>query len=132
MYAAAAGDESLRRSDGDVAVESAFFHDFAVPCCRRCGGVLKPDVTFFGDNVARQVVDKAYGLVNEADSLLVVGTSLMVYSGFRFVKKAQEQKKGILIINIGETRADKECIPHIKLESNSSELLTHAILQKDL
>ena len=74
--------------DGDADLESADFSSFAVPPCRSCGGVLKPDVVFFGENVPRERVDAAARHLEEADAMLVVGSSLMVYSGFRFVEMA--------------------------------------------
>mmetsp|Transcript_12802 Transcript_12802/g.16821 ORF Transcript_12802/g.16821 Transcript_12802/m.16821 type:complete len:401 (+) Transcript_12802:49-1251(+) len=116
-------DPNSRRSDGDVAIEAKDFDEFQLPCCQRCQGVLKPDVVFFGDNVKKPVVEEAYDYVHNSDAMLVVGTSLMVYSGFRFVKRAQDLGIPIAVINMGETRADKEQVPHYKFKSNSSVLL---------
>lgn len=96
----------LARPDGDVNVESDFVHQFAIPYCAHCGGILKPDVVFFGDNVRRELVEKIYSLVDQCDSLLVLGSSLQVYSSYRFVLHANKNRKPILIINIGPTRAD--------------------------
>jgi NAD-dependent SIR2 family protein deacetylase len=66
--------------DGDADLESTDFSSFAVPPCRRCGGVLKPDVVFFGENVPRDRVDAAARHLEQADAMLIVGSSLMVYS----------------------------------------------------
>ena len=64
------------------------FSSFVIPPCRRCGGMLKPDVVFFGENVPRDRVDAAFRHLDKADAMLIVGSSLMVYSGFRFVERA--------------------------------------------
>jgi len=92
--------------DGDADLEEADFSSFVVPSCRRCGGVLKPDVVFFGENVPRGRVDAASRRLEEADAMLIVGSSLMVYSGFRFVERACGAGKPVAAINLGRTRAD--------------------------
>jgi NAD-dependent SIR2 family protein deacetylase len=92
--------------DGDADLEGADFSAFAVPSCRRCDGVLKPDVVFFGENVPRDRVDAARRHLMQADAMLVVGSSLMVYSGFRFVQWAADAGKPAAAINLGRTRAD--------------------------
>jgi NAD-dependent SIR2 family protein deacetylase len=92
--------------DGDADLESADFSSFAVPSCRRCGGVLKPDVVFFGDHVPRKRVDTARRHLMRADAMLIVGSSLMVYSGFRFVQLAASAGKPTAAVNLGLTRAD--------------------------
>jgi NAD-dependent SIR2 family protein deacetylase len=91
--------------DGDVDMERDF-SDFVVPACPRCGGILKPDVVFFGEHVPRERVARAFEGVAKADALLVVGTSLMVYSGFRFVEATASAGKPIAAVNLGRTRAD--------------------------
>jgi NAD-dependent SIR2 family protein deacetylase len=92
--------------DGDADLEEADFSSFVVPPCPRCGGVLKPDVVFFGENVPRDRVDAASRSLLEADAMLVVGSSLMVYSGFRFVERASGAGKPVAAVNLGRTRAD--------------------------
>ena len=92
--------------DGDADLEGADFSSFAVPFCRRCGGVLKPDVVFFGENVPRDRVDAALRHLDEADAMLILGSSLMVYSGFRFVERAASLGKPVAAVNLGRTRAD--------------------------
>jgi NAD-dependent SIR2 family protein deacetylase len=92
--------------DGDADLEGADFSTFVVPSCERCGGVLKPDVVFFGENVPRDRVDAAFRHLDEADAMLIVGSSLMVYSGFRFVERAAAQGKPVAAVNLGRTRAD--------------------------
>jgi NAD+-dependent protein deacetylase sirtuin 4 len=92
--------------DGDADLDRKLFEDFRVPDCLDCGGVLKPDVVFFGENVLPEVKDRAFGLFDEAEVLLVVGSSLTVYSGFRFVRRAQERAVPVVIVNLGPTRGD--------------------------
>ncbi|MDN3555741.1 NAD-dependent protein deacetylase [Halomonas maura] len=92
--------------DGDADLE-ADFAAFRVPACTRCGdGIWKPDVVFFGDSVPRARVAEAFALLEEAEGLLVVGSSLMVYSGFRFAREAARAGKPLACLNLGRTRAD--------------------------
>jgi NAD-dependent SIR2 family protein deacetylase len=92
--------------DGDVDIEGRDYGSFAVPECPRCGGILKPDVVFFGEHVPRERVARAFEGVANADALLIVGSSLMVYSGFRFAEAAAAAGKPIAAVNLGRTRAD--------------------------
>ena len=98
--------DATEAPDGDADLEGADFSCFVTPSCRRCGGVLKPDVVFFGENVPRDRVDAASRHLDEADAMLIVGSSLMVYSGFRFVQRAASLGKPVAAINLGRTRAD--------------------------
>ncbi|XP_031193426.1 NAD-dependent protein lipoamidase sirtuin-4, mitochondrial isoform X3 [Mastomys coucha] len=107
--------------DGDVFLTEEQVRSFQVPCCDRCGGPLKPDVVFFGDTVNPDKVDFVHQRVKEADSLLVVGSSLQVYSGYRFILTAREMKLPIAILNIGPTRSDD--LACLKLDSRCGELL---------
>ncbi|XP_014642552.1 PREDICTED: NAD-dependent protein lipoamidase sirtuin-4, mitochondrial [Ceratotherium simum simum] len=107
--------------DGDVFLTEEEVQSFRVPSCARCGGRLKPDVVFFGDAVSPDKVDFVHRRVREADSLLVVGSSLQVYSGYRFILTAQEKKLPIAILNIGPTRSDD--LACLKLDSRCGELL---------
>lgn len=93
--------------DGDADLEEMSFDEFAVPSCTRCGGVLKPDVVFFGESVPRPRVDTAMERLERADAVLVVGSSLMLYSGYRFVQAAAQSGKPIAAVNLGRTRADE-------------------------
>jgi NAD-dependent SIR2 family protein deacetylase len=91
--------------DGDA--ELAQVDGFRVADCLACGGgVLKPRVVFFGENVPRATVDEAFALLEEGDALLVAGSSLTVYSGFRFVRRAAERGVPVVILNLGPTRGD--------------------------
>lgn len=92
--------------DGDSDVEDPRMASFRIPACNVCSGILKPHVVFFGESVPRAVVDRAWELYDRADLLLVVGTSLAVYSGFRFVRRAAQEGKPVILLNIGETRGD--------------------------
>jgi NAD-dependent SIR2 family protein deacetylase len=111
-------DELLRRNpvfaaldaseapDGDADLDGATFDAFDVPGCDACGGLLKPDVVFFGEGVPAERVQRAMVAIGRADAMLVVGTSLMVYSGYRFVRAMAAAGKPIAAINLGRTRAD--------------------------
>ena len=101
------GLDAAEAPDGDADLESADFASFAVPACADCGGILKPDVVFFGENVPRERVETAARHLEEADAMLVVGSSLMVYSGLRFVQWAASAGKPIAAVNLGRTRADE-------------------------
>jgi NAD-dependent SIR2 family protein deacetylase len=93
--------------DGDAELDAHDFSTFKIPACRLCAGVLKPDVVFFGENVPRDFVDAASGHLQKADGMLVVGSSLMVYSGYRFVQMAARAGIPIAAVNLGRTRADQ-------------------------
>ncbi|OZM71768.1 NAD-dependent protein deacetylase 1 [Amycolatopsis antarctica] len=94
--------------DGDVDLEEEQVRGFRLVGCADCGhGVLKPDVVFFGENVPRSRVDRCYRLVDEASALLVLGSSLTVMSGLRFVRHAARSGTPVLIVNQGRTRGDR-------------------------
>jgi NAD-dependent SIR2 family protein deacetylase len=99
--------------DGDAHLPDREFSEFAVPACASCGGVLKPDVVFYGENVPGERVAEAYAALASADAVLVIGSSLMIFSGYRFVRRAVEQGKRVAAINLGRTRADGEL--HLKV-----------------
>jgi NAD-dependent deacetylase sirtuin 4 len=107
--------------DGDAELPEALTACFRVPDCPQCGGILKPDVVFFGENVPRERVETALKWLTEADTLLVAGSSLMVYSGYRFVLEAARQGKPIVIINLGPTRGD--ALATLRLEARTGEIL---------
>jgi NAD-dependent SIR2 family protein deacetylase len=103
--AEALGGSAAQRPDGDASI-GASDGGFRVPDCRECGGVLKPHVVFFGENVPRGRVAEAWAALADADALLVVGSSLMVYSGYRFVLAAAEKGRPVAAVNLGRTRGD--------------------------
>lgn len=107
--------------DGDAAVPDELTHGFEVPGCRACGGVLKPDVVFFGENVPAHVVEAAWDLYAEADAVLVVGSSLTVYSGRRFVERAARDGRPVAVVNLGPTRADERAA--VRVEGRVGEVL---------
>ncbi|HEY8181414.1 MAG TPA: NAD-dependent protein deacetylase [Thermoanaerobaculia bacterium] len=117
-------DEADFAPDGDSAVARELVGEFRVPSCDRCGGVLKPGVVFFGETVPAAKVVLAMQRVDEADALLVVGSSLTVWSGFRFVKRAAERRIPIAIVNIGPTRGDE--LATLKIEAECGAALTAA------
>lgn len=94
--------------DGDAELTGPATPTFQVPACLSCDGILKPNVVFFGESVPRETVDDAWRLFDESDALLVVGSSLAVYSGYRFVREAARRRKPVAIVNLGETRGDAE------------------------
>ncbi len=97
---------SVFRADGDAELAVAADAGFAVPECPDCGGILKPDVVMFGESVPRERVQDVIDAIDRADALLVVGSSLMVFSGYRFARHASVKGKPIAIVNQGCTRAD--------------------------
>ncbi|MEZ0053586.1 NAD-dependent SIR2 family protein deacetylase [Mycobacterium sp. MAA66] len=106
--------------DADATVEDTA--TFQYLDCPRCAGMLKPNIVYFGENVPKDRVQQAYSLIDDADSLLVAGSSLTVFSGYRFVRHAAAQDKPIVIINRGQTRGDEQAT--IKINSGCSETLT--------
>ncbi|XP_015189766.1 PREDICTED: NAD-dependent protein deacylase Sirt4 [Polistes dominula] len=112
------------RPDGDVDLTQEETKGFIVPPCENCGGILKPDIVFFGDNVPRCVVENVKNIVEESSSLLILGTSLSTFSGYRIVLQALDAKKSIMLVNIGKTRADNDV--HIKIEGRCGDVLPKA------
>jgi NAD-dependent SIR2 family protein deacetylase len=116
--------DAVIRPDGDVELDDT--SSFVVPGCTDCGGVLKPDVVFFGENVPAARVERCYSAVDDlaarGGALLVAGSSLTVMSGFRFVRRAARAGTPVVIVNRGATRGD-ELATH-KLEAGCSEFLT--------
>jgi NAD-dependent SIR2 family protein deacetylase len=105
--------------DGDAEIEAAA--DFKIPSCPVCAGVLKPDVVFFGESVPQSRVEFAMARLDEAEALVVAGTSLTVNSGLRFARRAARAGKPIIIVNIGQTKADE--LATAKIEANTSLVL---------
>lgn len=116
------GVDAVQAPDGDTLLDPAFEARFQVPHCPHCGGErLKPDVVFFGENVAPLTATRAMQAVEHADGLLVVGSSLMAYSAFRLCRAIKDQGKPLLAINRGKTRADE--LLDLKLEEPCEQLL---------
>lgn len=112
--------------DADATVEDTA--TFRYLDCPRCGGILKPDIVYFGDSVPKDRVQRAYALVDAADALVVAGSSLTVYSGYRFVRHAAASGKPVAIINRGTTRGDD--LATVRIDSGCSEIL--ALLASEL
>jgi NAD-dependent SIR2 family protein deacetylase len=106
VAAAAASVDTKAAPDGDADLDGVDFDAFVVPPCRQCHGTLKPDVVFFGESVPRDRVAEVYEALEDADGLLVVGSSLMVFSGWRFARDAAARGLPIAAVNLGRTRAD--------------------------
>ncbi len=107
--------------DGDAVLPEAWADAFVPAACRWCGGTLKADVVFFGENVPRERVEQSYALLEEADALLVLGSSLTVRSGYRFVAAAVAAGKPVGIVNQGPTRGDDDA--SVRLEGRLGEVL---------
>ncbi|MEE2036833.1 NAD-dependent protein deacetylase [Nocardiopsis sp. CT-R113] len=105
--------------DADAVLAST--EGFRVADCGSCGGMLKPDIVYFGENVPKPRVLEGYRLVDEASALLVAGSSLTVFSGRRYVKRAVEQGKPVVILNRGETRSDD--VAALTVDAGCSEVL---------
>lgn len=108
--------------DGDVFLADDQVLNFRVPPCERCGGILKPEVTFFGDTVSKTKVQFVHERLAESDAVLVVGSSLQVYSGYRFLLAASDKKMPVAIVNIGPTRADH--MAEIRVSGRCGEVLS--------
>jgi NAD-dependent SIR2 family protein deacetylase len=106
--------------DGDAELEAV--DGFQVAWCTGCGGALKPDVVFFGENVPRERVERSYAMVDVAGALLVAGSSLTVMSGFRFVRHAHKRGIPVVIVNRGSTRGDD--LATVLVDGGCSEVLT--------
>jgi NAD-dependent SIR2 family protein deacetylase len=113
--------------DGDTMLEQVEFARVDIPACESCGGILKPDVVFYGENVPATSVQQSYEAIDQADALLIVGSSLMVYSGFRFARYAHEKGIAIAAINQGVTRADD--LLTIKITDECGHVLTELLRQ---
>jgi NAD-dependent SIR2 family protein deacetylase len=106
--------------DADAVIEQTA--EFKVADCPVCGGMLKPDIVYFGETVPRPRVDAAYAMVDEGEALLVAGSSLSVQSGLRFVRHAAATDKPVVIVNRGETRGDRYAA--VTLHAGTSETLS--------
>ncbi|MDX1567835.1 MAG: Sir2 family NAD-dependent protein deacetylase [Longimicrobiales bacterium] len=117
------GEDDVARiaPDGDADVRESAVTGFRVPECLGCGGVLKPDVVFFGETVPPSTVEAAWRLYESSDLLLVVGSSLAVYSGRRFAYRAEREGVPVAVVNLGRTRADE--MARLKVEGKVGEVL---------
>ena len=109
--------------DGDAKLRDEDVSRFVTPDCAACGGFLKPDVVFFGETVPKERVESAFEAIDRADALLVIGSSLMVFSGYRFARRAAEAGKPIAIVNHGRTRADD--LAALRIDADRGHILDH-------
>lgn len=110
--------------DADADLEQEILIDtFKIPACPVCAGMLKPDFVFFGENVPKDRVERSFSMLDEAEGIVVAGSSLTVMSGLRFVKKAAKDAKAVVIINRGPTRGDQ--LAGIKIETGIGESLSY-------
>jgi NAD-dependent SIR2 family protein deacetylase len=116
-----AGVDVASAPDGDAELGAGLLAGFHPPGCTACGGALKPDVVLFGENVPRERVDAAWRMFEAADALLVVGSSLTVYSGRRFVQRAAQTGVPIAVVNRGPTRADD--VACVKVDARLGQVL---------
>jgi NAD-dependent deacetylase sirtuin 4 len=109
--------------DGDTDLDAtrALLEGFVLPRCARCSGSLKPDVVFFGESVQRELVEAAYARVEAAGALVVIGSSLAVFSGFRFVRRAHDRGLPIAIVTLGPSRGDE--LATVRVEARAGEIL---------
>ena len=124
---ALAGAVATPAPDGDAHLEPDALAEFHLPYCVHCGGTLKPDVVFFGDGVPADCTRAALARMAQADALLVIGSSLVVYSGFRFCRMAADSGKPIAAINLGKTRADE--LISLKVEVSAEDILPALLRQ---
>ena len=114
--------------DADATVDDqTLIRSFVVAVCPACGGTLKPDFVYFGENVPKDRVERSYAMVDEAAALVVAGSSLTVMSGLRFVRHAAKENKPVVIINRGATRGDEKAT--IKLEAGVSQALGYLAVE---
>ncbi len=114
-------DDHRMAPDGDAVLPEEAARGFRVPACRRCGGVLKPDVVFFGENVPPERTEAAWALFRRGGVLLVAGSSLSVYSGLRFVHEARDAGIPVAIVNLGPTRGDE--MADLRVTGRTGEVL---------
>lgn len=115
--------EQSFRPDGDVDISNDDINKFYLPACPSCGGSLKPNIVFFGDNIPMDRIEKVVRLIIDSDGILVLGSSLQVFSGYRIILQAKELGLPTAVVNIGETRADK--IVDLKINAKCSEIMEH-------
>lgn len=107
--------------DGDVVLSDAVISQFKIPTCGSCGGILKTDTVFYGEDIPHWIMSAASCIVDQSDSLLVVGSSLHVYSCYQYIVQAKDGGKKIAIVNIGPTRADHLC--DLKVNSSCGDVI---------
>ncbi len=107
--------------DGDAELDASRVENFQIADCPNCNGMLKPDVVFFGESVSKTIVAQAFALLDAAELVLVVGSSLAVFSGYRFVRRAEQLEMPISIVNLGESRGDAKAT--LRLQGRAGDVL---------
>lgn len=120
-FGAGAGGRDTARPDGDVVLEEEAVRGFRVADCRHCDGILKPDVVFFGEHVPRERFERAFERLDRSAALLVLGSSLTVGSGYRFVTAAVRRGLPVAIVNHGPTRGDRHA--SVRIDAGIAETL---------
>lgn len=110
-----------QRADGDADIRGIDYSNFKIPACDSCGGILKPNVVFFGENTKPGLANEIISKIDKYKGLLVVGSSLQVFSSFRFVRNCHEKNIPVAILNIGETRGDP--LASLKIEARIGSTL---------
>ncbi|MDF1479906.1 NAD-dependent protein deacetylase [Leifsonia sp. H3M29-4] len=118
-------DEVVLNPDGDVQI--AAIDEFVIPACTVCGGMLKPDVVFFGEFIPKEKFDEASALMRRADALLIAGSSLVVNSGIRLLEQAYRRRLPIVIVNRGATKGDAKAT--VKIDAGASETLATLLVR---
>jgi NAD-dependent SIR2 family protein deacetylase len=118
------GQSFVARADGDVEL-AVDYERFQLEACATCGGVLKPDVVFFGENVPASRVEGAMAALNGARALIIAGSSLMVFSGFRFARAAARLGVPVVVVNRGKTRADE--MSALRVGGNVGQVLSETL-----
>lgn len=113
--------DEMVRPDGDVEVPIDYVYRFRLPSCPECKGFFKPEIIFFGDNVPRDRLIRIADMIHRSDGLLVLGSSLLVFSGYRIVLQTKDLDLPVAIVNIGETRADH--LANIKLSAKCGDVI---------
>jgi NAD+-dependent protein deacetylase sirtuin 4 len=121
-------NSTMMRPDGDVELPVEAVKEFQIPPCPDCGGDLKPEIVFFGDNVPKDRILKIVRMINESDGVLVLGSSLTVFSGYRIVLQAKEVGLPVAIVCIGKTRADDKV--DLKISAKCGDIMPHLIAKR--
>lgn len=122
-------DQTAMAPDGDARVDAGDYPEFIVPECMQCGGILKPDVVFFGENIPSERRNDCHKALEKAGCLLVTGSSLMVFSGYRYCREAAKRGMPVAAINLGRTRADNFLDLKINAECGAVLAILSELLQ---
>lgn len=98
----------LMRPDGDIDIPQEYIDSFRIPDCPKCGGNLKPEIVFFGDVIPKPRAEKLAAMVCSSDGVLILGSSLLVYSGYRVLLHSHEMGLPVAIVNIGKVRGEEK------------------------